>query len=184
VNRILWMSDGRTADAPYGTSSTPGNPRRPPAAAVRLAGVRKEYPGVAAVAGVDLDVAPGEFFTLLGPSGSGKTTLLRIIAGFERPDTGRVLLGDTDVTHLPPNRRDVDLRLIYGGDVRPVNVNLIPDWNNFIPQLKAPPFNTINGVHYGVSLQWGPNVLLYSKKTFPTAPGAGASSTTPITAGR
>jgi putative spermidine/putrescine transport system substrate-binding protein len=172
VNRILWMSDGRTADAPYGTSSTPGNPRRPPAAAVRLAGVRKEYPGVAAVAGVDLDVAPGEFFTLLGPSGSGKTTLLRIIAGFERPDTGRVLLGDTDVTHLPPNRRDVDLRLIYGGDVRPVNVNLIPDWNNFIPQLKAPPFNTINGVHYGVSLQWGPNVLLYSKKTFPTAPGS------------
>jgi putative spermidine/putrescine transport system ATP-binding protein len=96
------------ADAPYGTSSTPGNQRRPPATAVRLAGVRKEYPGVAAVAGVDLDVAPGEFFTLLGPSGSGKTTLLRIIAGFERPDTGRVLLGDTDVTHLPPNRRDVN----------------------------------------------------------------------------
>jgi putative spermidine/putrescine transport system substrate-binding protein len=65
---------------------------------------------------------------------------------------------------------DADLRLIYGGDVRPVNVNLIPDWKNFIPQLKAPPFNTINGVHYGVSLQWGPNVLLYSKKTFPSAP--------------
>ncbi len=75
---------------------------------MRLTGIRKEYPGVAAVAGIDLDVAAGEFFTLLGPSGSGKTTLLRIIAGFERPDAGRVLLGDTDVTSRPPYRRDVN----------------------------------------------------------------------------
>jgi len=67
---------------------------------------------------------------------------------------------------------DADLRLIYSGDVRPVNVHLVPDWTNFIPQLKAPPFNTINGVHYGVSLQWGPNVLLYSKKSFPSAPAS------------
>jgi putative spermidine/putrescine transport system substrate-binding protein len=65
---------------------------------------------------------------------------------------------------------DADLRLIYGGDVRPVNVGLIPDWNDFIPQLKAPAFNTIGGVHYGVSLQWGPNVLLYDKTKFSTAP--------------
>jgi putative spermidine/putrescine transport system substrate-binding protein len=64
---------------------------------------------------------------------------------------------------------DADLRLIYGGDVKPVNVSLVPDWNNFIPQLKAPPFNTINGIHYGVSLQWGPNVLLYNTDQF-TAP--------------
>ena len=67
---------------------------------------------------------------------------------------------------------DADLRLIYGGDVRPVNVHLIPDWTNFIPQLQAPPFNTISGVHYGVSLQWGPNVLLYSKKVFATPPSS------------
>jgi len=67
---------------------------------------------------------------------------------------------------------DADLRLIYGGDVRPVNVSLVPDWKNFIQQLKAPAFNTINGVHYGVSLQWGPNVLLYSKKTFASAPSS------------
>jgi putative spermidine/putrescine transport system substrate-binding protein len=65
---------------------------------------------------------------------------------------------------------DADLRLIYGGDVRPVNVNLVPSWNQFHPFLKSPPFNTINGVHYGVSLQFGPNDLLYSKKAFPTAP--------------
>jgi len=65
---------------------------------------------------------------------------------------------------------DADLRLIYGGDVRPVNVNLIPDWKNFQEQFKSPSFNTINNVHYGVSLQWGPNTLLYNKNTFPAAP--------------
>ncbi|MFL6138649.1 MAG: ABC transporter substrate-binding protein [Frankiaceae bacterium] len=65
---------------------------------------------------------------------------------------------------------DADLRLIYGGDVRPVNVGLVPDWSDFIPQLKAPAFNTIGGVHYGVSLQWGPNVLLYDTTRFSQAP--------------
>ena len=65
---------------------------------------------------------------------------------------------------------DADLRLIYGGDVKPVNIKLISDWHELRPFLKAPSFNTINGVHYGVSLQFGPNVLLYSTKTFKTAP--------------
>lgn len=65
---------------------------------------------------------------------------------------------------------DADLRLIYGGDVKPVNIKLISDWHEFRPFLKAPSFNTINDVHYGVSLQFGPNVLLYSTKTFKTAP--------------
>jgi putative spermidine/putrescine transport system substrate-binding protein len=65
---------------------------------------------------------------------------------------------------------DASLRLIYGGDVRPVNIDLIPDWKNFIPQLQSPPHNTINGVHYGVSLQWGPNTLMYSPNDFSTAP--------------
>src|SRR5213082_780943 len=54
--------------------------------AVRLSGVRRSYGPVTAVAGVDLEIAEGEFFTMVGPSGSGKTTLLRLIAGFERPD--------------------------------------------------------------------------------------------------
>jgi putative spermidine/putrescine transport system substrate-binding protein len=65
---------------------------------------------------------------------------------------------------------DASLRLIYGKDVQPVNVNLIPDWKNFIPALKSPPHNTINGVHYGVSLQWGPNTLLYNTSKVKPAP--------------
>jgi putative spermidine/putrescine transport system ATP-binding protein len=75
---------------------------------VRLSGVRKTYGAVVAVAGIDLVVEPGEFFTLLGPSGSGKTTTLRLIAGFERPDRGRVELHGRDVTGVPPYERDVN----------------------------------------------------------------------------
>ena len=67
--------------------------------------MRKNYGQVVAVAGVDLTVNEGEFFTLLGPSGSGKTTLLRLIAGFERPDAGRIELGGSDVTAVPPHLR-------------------------------------------------------------------------------
>jgi putative spermidine/putrescine transport system ATP-binding protein len=76
--------------------------------AVRLDGARKTYGDVVAVDRVDLDIREDEFFTLLGPSGSGKTTCLRMIAGFERPDQGRVELGGRDVTDLPPYDRDVN----------------------------------------------------------------------------
>jgi putative spermidine/putrescine transport system substrate-binding protein len=65
---------------------------------------------------------------------------------------------------------DADLRLIYGGDVRPINIKLIPSWPEFHSFLKAPAFNTIAGRHYGVSYEFGPNVLLYSTKAFKTAP--------------
>jgi putative spermidine/putrescine transport system ATP-binding protein len=75
---------------------------------VGLVALRKRYGDVAAVDGVDVEIASGEFFTLLGPSGSGKTTTLRLIAGFERPDEGRVELGGIDVTDLPPYARDVN----------------------------------------------------------------------------
>jgi putative spermidine/putrescine transport system ATP-binding protein len=76
--------------------------------ALRIQGVRKNYGQVVAVDGVDLVVDEGEFFTLLGPSGSGKTTLLRLIAGFERPDAGKIQLGGRDVTDLPPYARDTN----------------------------------------------------------------------------
>jgi putative spermidine/putrescine transport system ATP-binding protein len=75
---------------------------------VRVSGLRKHYGEVAAVDGVDLEIARGEFFTLLGPSGSGKTTTLRMIAGFERPDGGTIELGGKDVSSLPPFDRDVN----------------------------------------------------------------------------
>ncbi|WP_147268592.1 ABC transporter ATP-binding protein [Sphaerisporangium album] len=76
--------------------------------AVRLRGLRKSFGPVEAVAGVDLDIADGEFFAMLGPSGSGKTTVLRMIAGFETPTAGTVELGGRDVTRLAPFERDVN----------------------------------------------------------------------------
>jgi putative spermidine/putrescine transport system ATP-binding protein len=78
------------------------------APAVRLTGIRRVYGDVVAVAGVDLEIAAGEFFTLLGPSGSGKTTTLRVIAGFERPDAGHVELQGVDVTRVAPSQRAVN----------------------------------------------------------------------------
>jgi putative spermidine/putrescine transport system ATP-binding protein len=75
---------------------------------VAVEGIRKSYGEVIAVDTVDLTVGDGEFFTLLGPSGSGKTTTLRIIAGFEQPDAGRVMLGGEDITNQPPYSRDVN----------------------------------------------------------------------------
>src|SRR4051794_6106734 len=75
---------------------------------IRLRGLVKRYGDLAAVAGVDLDVQRGEFFTMLGPSGSGKTTTLRMIAGFERPDEGTVELGGEEVSGRPPFERDVN----------------------------------------------------------------------------
>ena len=105
--------------------ATPVDPTTPPAA-VRLQGLVKRFTGatgrrlarstgqpltdgvVSAVDGVDLEIADGEFFSMLGPSGSGKTTTLRLIAGFELPTEGRVWLHGVDVTRKPPFERDVN----------------------------------------------------------------------------
>jgi putative spermidine/putrescine transport system substrate-binding protein len=65
---------------------------------------------------------------------------------------------------------DASLRLIRGGDVQPMNVALVPEWKNFIPQLQSPSHNTVDGKHYGISLQWGPNILMYNAKTISPAP--------------
>ena len=69
----------------------------------------KRFGAVLAVDGVTLEIADGELFTLLGPSGCGKTTLLRLIAGFHRPDAGRIRFGERDVTDLPPHARNIGM---------------------------------------------------------------------------
>jgi len=77
-------------------------------ALIEIRNLAKSFGAVKAVDGVDLDINPGEFLTLLGPSGSGKTTVLRMIAGFETPDSGSVKLNSKDITYLPPYERDVN----------------------------------------------------------------------------
>ncbi len=80
-----------------------------PAPLVQLAGVSKHYGDVRAVDSVTLELEPGEFFALLGPSGCGKTSLMRLVAGFETPDAGRILLDGQDMQGVPPYRRPVNM---------------------------------------------------------------------------
>jgi spermidine/putrescine transport system ATP-binding protein len=75
---------------------------------VQLVDLVKRFSEVTAVAGINLDMPPGEFFSLLGPSGCGKTTTLRLIAGFERPDEGQILLDGVDMAQTPPHKRNVN----------------------------------------------------------------------------
>jgi putative spermidine/putrescine transport system ATP-binding protein len=112
-----------TANA-QAADGTPGTGPRTDVAAVSLQGVAKQFrvergrdaaraggtagDSIVAVAGIDLEIRDGEFFSMLGPSGSGKTTTLRMIAGFEQPTAGRILLHGEDVTDLPPFERDVN----------------------------------------------------------------------------
>ena len=115
------MALAATAQAADGA---PGTGPRTDVAAVSLQGVAKQFrversreaaraggtagDTIVAVAGIDLEIQHGEFFSMLGPSGSGKTTTLRMIAGFEQPTAGRILLHGEDVTNLPPFERDVN----------------------------------------------------------------------------
>src|SRR4051812_9071506 len=87
-------------DSPMGSSGR---------VAIALAGVSKSFGTAPAVNDVTFEIEDGEFFSLLGPSGCGKTTTLRMIAGFETPDSGRVVLEGTDVTAVPANRRPVNM---------------------------------------------------------------------------
>ncbi|MCB0118910.1 MAG: ABC transporter ATP-binding protein, partial [Anaerolineales bacterium] len=76
--------------------------------AIRFESVSRHFGEVRAVDQVDMEVRDGEFFSMLGPSGSGKTTCLRMIAGFDRPTSGRIMLYGQDVSDLPPYERDVN----------------------------------------------------------------------------
>ncbi|TAM37672.1 MAG: ABC transporter ATP-binding protein [Rhodanobacter sp.] len=78
-------------------------------ATLELRGIHKHYGAAHAVDGIDLTVADGEFLAILGPSGCGKSTTMRMIAGLETPTIGQVLIGDQDVTHLPPRARNVSM---------------------------------------------------------------------------
>jgi len=94
------MLRGRMVAPPPAPGSTAGF--------LQFEGVSKSFGPLKAVDSVSLGIQKGEFFSLLGPSGCGKTTLLRMLAGFETPDTGRILVDGQDITALPPNRRKVN----------------------------------------------------------------------------
>jgi spermidine/putrescine transport system ATP-binding protein len=95
--------DERGAGADHGS----GAPRRS-SGAISVHGLRKEFEGVTAVDGIDVEIGAGEFFTLLGPSGCGKTTTLRMLAGFEQPTDGQILLDGVDVAQTPAHKRPVN----------------------------------------------------------------------------
>jgi spermidine/putrescine transport system ATP-binding protein len=90
------------------TAATPDPAPTDATPSVTLRGLTKVYVGTTVVDALDLDIASGEFFSLLGPSGCGKTTTLRMIAGFSDPTSGSILVGGEDVTSTPPHRRDVN----------------------------------------------------------------------------
>jgi len=97
---------------PAATSAQPATPTAMPATAgepaVRLERVTKQFGETVAVDDITLDIANGEFFSLLGPSGCGKSTTLAMVGGFEQPTLGRVMLGDRDVARVPAHKRDVN----------------------------------------------------------------------------
>ena len=90
-------------------NNTAQNTTNTSAVGVRLEGIDLSFGRTRVLKGVDLKIEPGEFFAFLGPSGCGKTTLLRLIAGFEAAQSGRVIIGDQEVSHLPPWRRNLGM---------------------------------------------------------------------------
>ena len=91
------------------TTATASRALAVPAVGVRIEQVNLSYGDNHVLKSIDLDIRPGEFFAFLGPSGCGKTTLLRLIAGFNHADSGRVLVGEKDVSSLPPWKRDIGM---------------------------------------------------------------------------
>src|SRR5258708_2277959 len=100
------MTTGSGLSQPTSQPTSASAPAGEPA--VRVRSLRKSYGSVMALAGVDLEIERGQFFTLLRPSGSGKPTLRRLIAGFERPDGGAIELAGREISGVPPYARDVN----------------------------------------------------------------------------
>jgi spermidine/putrescine transport system ATP-binding protein len=98
------MAHEARATAVSGRKAAPGHG----SGAISIRGLRKEFDGVVAVDGIDVEIGAGEFFTLLGPSGCGKTTTLRMLAGFEQPTAGQILLDGVDVARSPAHKRPVN----------------------------------------------------------------------------
>src|SRR5919205_1164016 len=88
------------------TRGDPGSPHT--GGSISIVGLRKEFDSVTAVDGIDIEIKPGEFFTLLGPSGCGKTTTLRLLAGFEQPTDGQIFIDGVDVAQTPAHKRPVN----------------------------------------------------------------------------
>jgi putative spermidine/putrescine transport system ATP-binding protein len=103
------MTSDTAAPVPASARVATGAAGQRPGVGVRLERLTRRYGPVVALDGLDLDITGGEFLALLGPSGCGKTTALRAIAGFDRPDGGRVLLDGRDVTNTPANKRDMGM---------------------------------------------------------------------------
>jgi spermidine/putrescine ABC transporter ATP-binding subunit len=104
------QATGGALRVPGGVPTAVGEGNATRGASVELRGVSRRFAnGVVAVDGIDLSLVPGEFFSLLGPSGCGKTTTLRMIAGFEHPDSGRVVVAGSDITDVPVHRRGLGM---------------------------------------------------------------------------
>src|SRR5262245_19660745 len=99
------MTDASVSNAPAAKPA----PHVKENAIISFQGVTKRFGKMVAVDNVNLDIREGEFFALLGPSGCGKTTLLRMLAGFETPTEGKILIDGKDVADLPPNKRPVNM---------------------------------------------------------------------------
>jgi putative spermidine/putrescine transport system ATP-binding protein len=76
---------------------------------LQLENLHRSFGTVKALSGINIELGEGEFLSLLGPSGCGKTTALRLVAGFDRPDQGRIVVDGKDVTGVPPNKRDMGM---------------------------------------------------------------------------
>ena len=134
-------------------------------AEVRLTSIKKAFGAVDVLHGISLDIASGEFVSLLGASGCGKTTLLRIVAGLESVTSGSVDIGGRDVTHLPPEQRDISMmfqsyallpHLSVAENVRfPLRMRRIGNLEEQQERVRS----TLDTVHLGALAERKPNQL-------------------------